>query len=155
LTGTTRASIGRLGSSGWMRRGTTESGISSTFAIQDALEALDGDPNLRAEDDPSRVVRVDLGLYPDVVQVCDRDDLRRHLDGLAGMRVPGRGSRRHRVVEAHRARHRSRLIRGYRSIKRMARRCAAKHYRKTVCDSVSANNLEALLICRVLHLTDN
>jgi hypothetical protein len=103
LTGTTRASIGRPGSSGRTRRGTAESGISSTFASQDALEALGGDPDLRAEGDPSRVARIDLGFYPDAIQVGDREDLRRHLDGLAGMRVPGRDSRRYRVVEAHRA----------------------------------------------------
>ena len=81
-------------------------GVGDLFHIRElgrALEALGGDPDLRAEGDPARVVRVDLGLDPDAVQVGDRDDLRRHLDGLAGMRVPGRDSRRHRVVEAHRA----------------------------------------------------
>ena len=81
-------------------------GVGNLFHLRElgrALEALGSDPDLRAEGDPSRVVSVDLGVYPDAVQVGDRDDLRRHLDGLAGMRVPGRDSRRHRVVEARRA----------------------------------------------------
>ncbi|HEY2155038.1 MAG TPA: hypothetical protein VGH33_05380, partial [Isosphaeraceae bacterium] len=65
-----------------MRRGTTESGISSNLREPGrALEALGGDPDLRAEGDQSRVIHVDIGLYPDAVQVGDRDDLRRHLDG--------------------------------------------------------------------------
>ncbi len=100
----TRPSISRPGSSERMLPGTTESGISSTFASQDArLEAFGRDPDLRAEDDPSRVVLVNLGLDPDAVQVGDRDALRHHLAGLAGMRVPGRDGRRHRIAEAHRA----------------------------------------------------
>jgi len=40
LTGRARASIGRPGSSGRMRRGTTESGIASTFASQAARSKL-------------------------------------------------------------------------------------------------------------------
>jgi len=45
-------------------------GVGDLFHIRElgrVLEALGGDPDLRAEGDPSRVVRVDLGLYPDAV----------------------------------------------------------------------------------------
>ena len=53
-----------------------------------AGESLGRDQDFRIELDPARVELIDLGLDPDAVQVGDRDDPCRDLDGLPGVGVP-------------------------------------------------------------------
>ena len=89
LTGRTRASIGRPGSAGRVRRPTTESGISSTvprhFVGPYPSAVID---DWRPQCDPCGVELVDLGLDPEPVQVGDRDDRRPRLGDLAELDVP-------------------------------------------------------------------
>ena len=91
LTGRTRASIGRPGSAGRVRRPTTESGISSTVPRHfvgpyPSAVIVTGRPECH----PCGVELVDLGLDPEPVQVGDRDDRRPRPGDLAGLDVPRR-----------------------------------------------------------------